>query len=59
MKYLILVLAVTLTACGGGGSSVVTQANPFQEALGKPLPTNPGTPAPTDPFAPVVKPNGG
>lgn len=58
MKYLILILAVTLTACGGGGS-VATQLNPFQEALGKPLPTTPNIPAPTDPFAPLVKPNGG
>lgn len=59
MKYLILILTLTLTACGGGGGSVVTQANPFQEALGKPLPTQPTTPAPSDPFAPVLKPNGG
>jgi hypothetical protein len=58
MKYLILILAVTLTACGGG-SSVVTQANPFQEALGKSLPTQPTTPTPSDPFAPLVKKNGG
>ena len=58
MKYLILILAVTLTACGGGGS-VATQANPFQEALGKSLPTQPSTPAPTDPFAPLLKKNGG
>lgn len=59
MKNLILILTVVvLTACGGGGS-VATQSNPFQEALGKPLPTTPNTPAPTDPFAPLVKPNGG
>ena len=59
MKYLILILAVTLTACGGGGGSVATQANPFQEALGKSLPTQPTTPAPSDPFAPLLKKNGG
>lgn len=58
MKYLTVILAVMLTACGGGGS-VANQNNPFQEALGKPLPANTGTPAPTDPFAPLVKPNGG
>jgi hypothetical protein len=59
MKYLSLILAVTLTACGGGGSSVVIENNPFQEALGKSLPTQPTAPAPTDPFAPVLKKNGG
>jgi hypothetical protein len=58
MKYLILILAVTLTACGGGGS-VATQVNPFQEALGKSLPTQPAIPTPTDPFAPLLKKNGG
>ena len=58
MKYLILILAVTLTACGGG-SSVVTQANPFQEALGKSLYTQPTTPVPTDPFALLLKKTGG
>ena len=57
MKYLILSLAVVLTACGG--SSDTAQANPFQEVLGKPLPDQPSAPAPTDPFAPVVKKNGG
>ena len=60
MKKSIIALSISLllAACGGG-SSVVTQANPFQEALGKPLPTQPTTPTPSDPFAPVVKPNGG
>ena len=57
MKYLILVLALSLTACGG--SSSTPQSNPFQEVLGKALPTQPVAPAPTDPFAPVLKKNGG
>jgi hypothetical protein len=57
MKYLILILAVTLTACGG--SADTSQTNPFQEVLGKPLPEQPSAPVPTDPFAPVVKKNGG
>ena len=56
MKYLILILALTLTACGGSSSS--PQANPFEQALGKSLPSQPNTPSPTDPFAPVVKKNG-
>lgn len=57
MKYLILSLAVVLSACGGSGNAV--QTNPFQEVLGKPLPEQPTAPAPTDPFAPVLKKNGG
>jgi len=57
MKYLILVLALSLTACGG--SSSTPQSNPFQEVLGKALPEQPVVPAPTDPFAPVLKKNGG
>lgn len=57
MKYLILSLAVVLSACGG--SSGTPQVNPFQEVLGKPLPDQPSAPAPTDPFAPVLKKNGG
>ena len=57
MKYLILSLAVVLSACGG--SSSTPQTNPFQEVLGKPLPDQPSAPAPTDPFAPVLKKNGG
>ena len=57
MKYLILILALTLTACGG--SSSTPQSNPFQEVLGKPLIEQPTLPAPTDPFAPVLKKNGG
>lgn len=58
MKNLILILALGLTACGGG-SSTTAQVNPFQEVLGKPLPVQPSAPAPTDPFAPVLKKNGG
>lgn len=57
MKNLILILALTLTACGG--SSEKTQSNPFQEVLGKSLPDQSNAPAPTDPFAPVLKKNGG
>jgi uncharacterized lipoprotein YmbA len=58
MKHLlILILALGLTACGG--SSETAQSNPFQEVLGKALPTQPTVPAPTDPFAPVLKKNGG
>lgn len=57
MKYLILILALTLTACGG--SSVKESVNPFQAVLGKPLPEQPNAPSPTDPFAPVLKKNGG
>ena len=57
MKYLILILAITLTACGG--SSSTPQVNSFQEVLGKPLPEQPMAPVPTDPFAPVLKKNGG
>lgn len=57
MKYLILSLAVVLSACGG--SSSTPQVNPFQEVLGKSLPDQPSAPAPTDPFAPVLKKNGG
>ena len=57
MKYLILSLAVVLSACGG--SSSTPQTNPFQEVLGKPLPDQPSAPVPTDPFAPVLKKNGG
>ena len=57
MKYLILVLAFLLTACGG--SSETAQSNPFQEVLGKQLPEQPVAPVPTDPFAPVLKKNGG
>jgi hypothetical protein len=56
VKYLILILAVTLTACGG--SSGATDTNPFQQALGKPAVEQPSAPVPTDPFAPVVKKNG-
>jgi hypothetical protein len=59
MKYLILILAVSLTACGGGGGTMTQpQANSFQEVLGKPLPDQSNV-APTDPFAPVLKKNGG
>jgi len=57
MKYSILILALTLTACGG--SSVTETVNPFEQALGKSLPEQPTAPAPTDPFAPVLKKNGG
>ena len=57
MKYLILILALSLTACGG--SSSTPQSNPCQEVLGKPLPEQPVAPVPTDPFAPVLKKNGG
>jgi len=57
MKYLILILATTLTACGG--SSEMIQGNPFQEVLGKTLPEQPTAPVPTDPFAPLIKKNGG
>jgi hypothetical protein len=57
MKYLILIIALLLTACGG--SSSAPQVNPFQEVLGKPLPEQPSAPSPTDPFAPVLKKNGG
>ena len=57
MKYLILVLVLLLTACGGSSSTL--QSNPFQEVLGKALPTQPNVLAPTDPFAPVLKKNGG
>jgi len=57
MKYLILILAVALTACGG--SSSTPQSNPFQEVLGKQLSEQPVAPVPTDPFAPVLKKNGG
>ena len=58
MKNLILILTVVvLTACGGSGET--TQTNPFQEVLGKALPTQPTVPAPTDPFAPLLKKNGG
>ena len=57
MKYLILSLALVLTACGGSGETANT--NPFQEVLGKALPTQPMVPVPTDPFASVLKKNGG
>lgn len=57
MKYLILILALALTACGG--SSSATDTNPFQQVLGKPLVEQPSAPVPTDPFAPVLKKNGG
>jgi len=57
MKYLILVLALLLTACGGSSSPL--QSNLFQEVLGKQLPEQPVAPVPTDPFAPVLKKNGG
>lgn len=57
MKYLILSLVVVLSACGGSGETA--QTNPFQEVLGKALPTQPSVPVPTDPFAPVLKKNGG
>jgi uncharacterized lipoprotein YmbA len=57
MKYLILILALGLTACGGSGETA--QTNPFQEVLGKALPAQPTVPVPTDPFAPVLKKNGG
>jgi hypothetical protein len=57
MKYLILILAITLTACGGSSNS--SEVNPFQEVLGKPLPEQPTAPVPTDPFAPLIKKNGG
>jgi len=56
MKYLILSLAVVLSACGGG--SVENKSNPFQAVLGKALPAQPNAPVPTDPFAPVLKKNG-
>ena len=56
MKYLILILALTLTACGGSSTS---QVNPFDQALGKSVPNQPNAPVPTDPFAPVLKKNGG
>jgi hypothetical protein len=55
MKYLILVLAFLLTACGG--SSETAQSNPFQEVLGKTLINQPPAPVPTDPFAPLLKKN--
>lgn len=55
MKYLLLILALALTACGG--SSSTPQSNPFQEVLGKPLPEQPSNVTPTDPFAPVLKKN--
>jgi len=57
MKYLILILTLALTACGG--SSSTPQSNPLQEVLGKPLPEQPMAPVPTDPFAPVLKKPGG
>ena len=57
MKYTILILAVVLSACGG--SSNLSEGNPFQEALGKTLPAQPNATTPTDPFAPLVKKNGG
>ena len=57
MKYLILILAMTLTACGGSSNS--PEINPFQEVLGKSLSQQPTVPVPTDPFAPLVKKNGG
>jgi len=57
MKNLILILALALTACGGGSSTETV--NPFDQALGKSLPEQPTAPAPTDPFAPVLKKNGG
>jgi hypothetical protein len=57
MKYLLLILALSLTACGG--SSSTPQTNPFQEVLGKSLPEQPVAPVPTDPFAPILKKNGG
>ena len=57
MKYLILILALSMSACGG--SSSTQQPNPFQEVLGKPLSEQPVAPVPTDPFAPVLKKNGG
>jgi hypothetical protein len=57
MKYLILILTLSLTACGG--SSNLPQVNPFQEVLGKSLSQQPTVPVPTDPFAPVLKKNGG
>ena len=57
MKYLFLILALALTACGG--SSSTPQSNPFQEVLGKPLLEQPTAPVPTDPFAPFLKKPGG
>ena len=55
MKYLILILAMTLTACGG--STDTAEINPFQEVLGKSLSQQPNATTPTDPFAPLVKKN--
>ena len=57
MKHLILILALSLTDCGG--SSSTPQANPFEQAIGKSVPEQPNAPAPTDPFAPILKKNGG
>ena len=55
MKYLILILAITLTACGGSTNTV--ESNPFQEVLGKSLSQQQTVLVPTDPFAPVLKKN--
>lgn len=55
MKYLILILALSLAACGG--SSSTPQSNSFQEVLGKTLIDQPPAPVPTDPFAPLLKKN--
>jgi len=57
MKYTVLILAVVLSACGGGME--VAQTNPFQQALGQLPPAQSNAPVPTDPFAPVLKKNGG
>lgn len=57
MKNLLLILALTLTACGG--SSVTEAINPFEQALGKTVPSQSIAPVPTDPFAPLLKKPGG
>lgn len=57
MKNLLLILALTLTACGG--SSVTEAINPFEQALGKTVPSQLIAPVPTDPFAPLLKKPGG
>ena len=51
MKYLILILTVALTACGGGGSVKSPDTDIFKELVGKqPVSYSPQTVTTIDPF---------